>query len=289
MYLSRVRLRPEISATQLPELLGDRKGYGLHRLFWGLFSDGLGDQQKRNFLFREEIAGEQLQHPGRRRADPLYYVLSKHPPRHDSPLFEVEPKAYQPQLKAGDRLAFRLRVNAVVSRNGKRHDIVMDAQQQWLREQLQALKLEQGGTKGAWKRRLLDHASDPQLDEWRALIAVGPFSQILEQRLGRADLLEWGLKSITSTRVLQWWQRQGNDRHGFDIAHNGAGQPLLESVAYQKHHLPEKGKQAGFNSLDLAGEVIVRDVARFEQLLLEGTGPAKAFGCGLMMIRRVNG
>jgi CRISPR system Cascade subunit CasE len=286
MYLSRVRLRPQISATQLPQLLQDRKGYGLHRLFWGLFSEGQGDPQQRDFLFREEVAGEQLNNPGRRRADPIYYVLSKRAPKMDSPLFEVETKAYSPQLGVGDRLAFKLRVNAVVTRDKKRHDIVMDSQSGWLREQLQGLELDALGDKGECKKRLLDHAGDQQLQHWRALIGEGLYQQQLDQQLGRSELLEWSLKTIQASRIEAWWLRQG-ERHGFEVGVNGAGESLLDFARYQKNPLPEKGKLAGFNSLDLAGEVIVRDVVKFEQLLLQGTGPAKAFGCGLMMIRRL--
>ncbi len=289
MYLSRVRLRPEISATQLPDLLKDRKGYGLHRLFWGLFSGGQNDQQKRDFLFREEIASEQLQNPGRRKADPVYYVVSKQAPQTDNPLFNVETKRYQPKLTIGDQLSFKLRVNAVVTRDKKRHDIVMDAQRSWLTQQLQNLKLEVAGKKRNWKSLLLDHASDQQLGEWRTLVKRGVFEQKLEQRLGRSNLLEWALKTTEYTRVQEWWVRQGKERHGFEVAINKKGESLLEYASYQKHYLPEKGAQAGFNSLDLSGEVIVRDIGKFERLLFEGTGPAKAFGCGLMMVMRNKG
>ncbi|MDT8405592.1 type I-E CRISPR-associated protein Cas6/Cse3/CasE [Sulfuriflexus sp.] len=31
---------------------------------------------------------------------------------------------------------------------------------------------------------------------------------------------------------------------------------------------------------------MVTDVTRFTRLLMEGTGPAKAFGCGLLLVRR---
>ena len=283
MYLSRVRLCPEMGATQLSHLLKDRQGYGLHRLFWGLFSDGQGDQQQRDFLFRTEVAGEQLSNPGRRKADPIYYLLSKQLPRQDSPLFQVDSKPYHPQLAIGDRLAFKLRVNAVVTRKGKRHDIVMDAQSRWLDEQLATLDLNSNSTKSAKKRRLLDHADDTHLDAWKAQIGHGPFKQQLEQRLGRAEALEWAIQTSVQQTVDQWWRKQGA-RNGFELP--GAGGDL-EAVAYQKHLLPEKHRNAGFNSLDLSGEIIVVDIEKFKRLLVEGTGPAKAFGCGLMMIRRL--
>lgn len=284
MYLSRVRLRADLASTQLPLLLKDRQGYGMHRLFWDMFSDG--NKHKRNFLFREEIASEQLANPGKRKAAPVYYVLSKCLPLSESPLFDVDSKEYCPKLAEGDRLTFKLRVNAVVSREGKRHDIVMDQQQSWLRQQLQGLGMEVSGRKSEQKACLLDNAGDAQISEWRTTIEKGPFAQKLEQSLGRSDCLEWAIKTVIEKRVQQWWKNKG-DRLGFEVACFDNGEPILESVAYQKHYLPEKAQQAGFNSLDLCGEVIVKEVDEFQKLLFEGIGPAKAFGCGLMLIRRV--
>lgn len=286
MYLSRIRLRPEIGETQLAFVLQDRK-YGLHRLFWDLFSDGKGDQQRRDFLFREEVAAEQLPRPGKRKGDPVYYVLSSRKPAENG-LFRVDAKPYQPMLTKGDRLAFKLRVNAVVTRNGKRHDIVMDAQNSWLNSQLEDIGQGSEGPKGKRKERLLEFAGDKQLEQWRAEIDAGLYRQKLEQQLGRSALMEWAIKTAEAERVYRWWGRQGLERHGFEIApHPKSGAPLFEYAAYLNHAIPEKGKSAGFSTLDLSGEVLVTDVERFTRLLMEGIGPAKAFGCGLMLVRRV--
>jgi CRISPR system Cascade subunit CasE len=286
MYLSRVSLRADIASTQLPLLLKDRQGYGLHRLFWDLFSCGNEDKQQRDFLFREETASEQLANQGKRKAAPVYYVLSKWPPMSGSPLFDVVSKEYLPKLIEGDRLSFKLRVNAVVSREGKRHDIVMDQQQSWLRQQVQALGINASGRKNELKAHLLNCAGDTQISAWKTIIENGPFAQKLQQSLGRTECLEWAMKTAIERRVQQWWKSKG-DRMGFEVACFDNGEPILESVAYQKHHLPEKAQQAGFNSLDLCGEVIVKNAGEFQKLLFEGIGPAKAFGCGLMLIRRV--
>ena len=267
-------------------LLQDRKGYGLHRLFWDLFSDGNEGKQARNFLFREEISGEQLLKPGKRKAAPIYYVLSQREPENEHPLFSIESKTYQPKLSKGDRLAFKLRVNAVIRRDGKRHDIVMDVQQSWLRDQLQTMGQDSSGTKKELKTRLLDRADDVQFSGWKKIIEEGVFSQKLEQHLGHSDMLEWAVKTVVELRVQKWWQEK-SERLGFDVALDQDGMPVMESMAYQKHHLPEKAPQAGFNSLDLSGELVVRDVVVFEKLLFEGVGPSKAFGCGLMLIRRI--
>jgi len=286
MYLSRIRLHDNISSTQLPLLLKDRQGYGLHRLFWDLFSQGNGDTQRRDFLFREEISGEQLAQPGKRKGAPIYYVLSRQAPVKDSPLFQVETKIYQPELSEGERIGFKLRVNAVVSREKKRHDIVMDGQYCWLRQQLNEMGVASEGKKNELKNRVLDHADDTQLVLWEALIEAGRYADKLAQSLGRSEKLDWAIKTVIEARIQKWWISKG-ERLGFDVPIDDAGQHLLDAVAYRKHPLPEKSALASFNSLDLSGEVVIRNVDLFKQLLFEGVGPSKAFGCGLMMIRRL--
>ena len=285
MYMSRIRLRPEMGQTQLAHVLQDRK-YGLHRLFWDLFSDTKAGCRRREFLFREELAVEQFRRLGKRKADPVYYVLSPDRPK-ENPLFHVDVKPYNPKLAVGDRLSFRLRVNAVVTRHGKRHDIVMDAQSHWLNSQLEGIGLSTLGAKRQRKKRLLDHAGVKQLEQWRSEIEAGCYRQKLEQQLGRSPLMAWAIKTAEAKRVYSWWVRQGQERHGFKIAHHPLhGEPLFEYAGYLNHRLPEKGKSAGFSSLDLSGEVVVTDVDGFTRLLMEGTGPAKAFGCGLMLVAR---
>ena len=56
MYFSRVRIRPNIfKSSQLGKVL-EGNVYGIHRLLWDLFPE----QQQRTFLYREEIARENV-------------------------------------------------------------------------------------------------------------------------------------------------------------------------------------------------------------------------------------
>jgi CRISPR system Cascade subunit CasE len=41
-----------------------------------------------------------------------------------------------------------------------------------------------------------------------------------------------------------------------------------------------------FSTLDFEGVLVVRDPARFIAKVATGFGPQKAFGCGLMLLRR---
>ena len=216
MFLSRVQLTQALAEqSQLGLMLKDRS-YGLHRLLWDLFADG------ERFLFREENTAEQGVASKR---FPLFYVLSKAAPKSDSVLFEVSTKPFSPNLNPGDQLAFKLRANPTVARkqtgtkNSKRHDVVMDAQLQCLREACKVRNLPLAGTKSALKQALFGHADFGDLSLRRN------FSEQLEQ--GVADATH------------QWLASRG-DASGFEVC-------SAEATGYRWHPLPEKGRKAGFS------------------------------------------
>ncbi|MEH0874063.1 type I-E CRISPR-associated protein Cas6/Cse3/CasE [Pectobacterium cacticida] len=116
MYFSRITL----DVKALPQAMAEKRrqagGYASHQWLWQLFPD----QLQRSFLFREEDQGIQS----------LFYLLSERAPRAEHNLFRVETKPYQPQWHEGMTLAFSLRANPVVTRDGKRSDVLMDARYQ---------------------------------------------------------------------------------------------------------------------------------------------------------------
>ncbi|ATJ84513.1 type I-E CRISPR-associated protein Cas6/Cse3/CasE [Halomonas beimenensis] len=60
-----------------------------------------------------------------------------------------------------------------------------------------------------------------------------------------------------------------------------------EVGAYRQHALPkDKGRPIRFSSVDYEGLLEVADPGRLIETLAQGIGRAKAFGCGLMLIRR---
>ena len=73
----------------------------------------------------------------------------------------------------------------------------------------------------------------------------------------------------------------------------GIGIELQDSAlmfdGYQKHkfYKARDGKAINISTVDYQGLLTVSDVDVFKQALFTGIGRAKAFGCGLMMIRRV--
>ncbi|MBB3230788.1 type I-E CRISPR-associated protein Cas6/Cse3/CasE [Halomonas stenophila] len=60
-----------------------------------------------------------------------------------------------------------------------------------------------------------------------------------------------------------------------------------EVGAYRQHALPkDKGRPIRFSSVDYEGLLEVADPGRLIETLAQGVGRAKAFGCGLILLRR---
>jgi CRISPR system Cascade subunit CasE len=64
---------------------------------------------------------------------------------------------------------------------------------------------------------------------------------------------------------------------------------LPEIEAYTQHRSQKKsGNQIRFSSVDVEGMLTVKDPTVFVEQYVSGFGRAKAFGCGLMLIRSIN-
>lgn len=289
MYFSRIRIRPDVRDLHL---LIRGNGYGAHQLLWKLFPDS----DKRSFLFREEIAREQIPFHKGARGEPVFYMVSAEKPVDDHPIFAVECKPYAPRLAEGERLAFRLRANPTVARkaegrkNSVRHDVVMDAQYHLLREIASQMDVPAEGDKSKIKRRIL--AAWQQVPEVEGKLK-GIFAEkerFMERSancLSAAKLLDLALKARVE-RALEDWLREKGERLGFAVVRDGhKGHLKYQAEGYQWHALPRKGKEAGFSSVDFEGEIEVVDAGLFSQALFCGIGPAKSFGCGLMLVRRI--
>lgn len=220
--------------------------YGAHRALWRLL--GRGADQKRDFLFRSE---ESL---GR----PSFLVLSAQRPEAPAGgLWRVEPKPFAPVLNVGQRLAFRLRASPVVRRgervDGKknkrvhRHDVVMDATR----------RLAEGGG----VPDLTTLARDAGLDWLEAQGQRSGFRVVNApvERIGEDGLIEAEPTRNAAVRV----------------------------EGYRQHRIVRRGATAiRFSTLEFEGLLEVSDPARFLEKVAAGFGPQKAFGCGLMLLRR---
>lgn len=48
-----------------------------------------------------------------------------------------------------------------------------------------------------------------------------------------------------------------------------------------------QAEKSGFSSVDFTGELQITDAEKFRHTLFNGLGRAKAFGCGLLMVKRL--
>lgn len=192
-----------------------------------------------------------------READPgVFYLLSERLPEDRTGLFHLDPpKPFAPSLEPGDRIRFVLRANATVARKrdgegfgirGQRCDVVMDA------------------------------------------IRDLPPGERARQR-----------QEVLPVVATQWLKSQGK-RHGFEVAHRTCAQPGdpsrpagsgLDGVDVLGYRVLRLGRGRGsrpmqLGVLDMQGTLVVNDPVRILSALAGGFGRAKAFGCGLMLIRR---
>lgn len=238
-WLSRITPRAGIGWKELTRL-GGLDPYGQHQALCRLFD--LPVKRERSdestpFLFRAERI-EPASAVGYAHPDlaglPVFYVLSQQMPEDRSGVWQIEAQQYRPDLRAGDRLVFKLRVNPVVTRKtqrGRRHDVVMDTK----------LKMD-------WRNLL------PEQRPTLAQLAYDAGSHWL---LGRAEKLACEFDASV-LRV-----------DGHDI--------------WRQRH----GKKIELSTLDFEGILRVAEPDCFLEALLNGIGPAKAFGCGLLLLRRL--
>lgn len=317
MYFSRIRLKPEFfKNTQLDKVLSE-SAYSIHRLLWDLFPS----QKQRDFLYREEIAREQLGIRANVLGEPVYYLVSASKPLPENPILKAETKEYSPKLQEGDQLNFELRANPVVTQKGDRenserylkernhrqvanktkltkkrvrHDVVIDAQRTFLRDLCEEFHLmsyiSSSPEKSEFKKILLaygNHSLHNRLTTF--LTKDSRYAERLSQKMDLRDKLEWSLKTVVDSALCAWLEKQGLS-HGFELLKDQNRQAKLQNSAYRWHDLPKKTterKKCGFSSVDFVGDLRVTDVKAFTKALFDGVGRSKAFGCGLMLVRRI--
>lgn len=194
-----------------------------------------------------------------REAEPgSFYCLSARPPEDRHGLFDVDPpKAFAPELSPGHRLGFVLRVNATVARaGGSKTDGQRGVRGKPSDIVMDALHRASDGSRAEARARLLV----PVAHEWLATrgekhgFALPPLPP--SRTADDPDDVDDGMFRVKGYRVLSIDRGRGT-------------KPLRAGV------------------LDLEGVLEVRDPASFVDAVRCGFGRAKAFGCGLMLVRRV--
>ena len=254
LYLSRVMLRREPSIDALVrQLLPDDRGdraHAAHRLVWSLFA---GDPNRnRDFLFREMEPGKGIS--GGRTS---FLVLSYCAPNADHPLLDVESKPFTPALSKGDRLGFSLRANPVQQSGTKKKD---------------GVRIE--GSKTIRHDVVMDmlHSIAPGRDR----VEKRPF---LIQQAGYDWLSRQAERS--GFRLLAEPPSADQDDEPDD---DGA---LLRIDGYEQLRFAKLGRNGRISVLDYDGVLEVTDPHLLLTRIASGFGRARAFGCGLMLIRRM--
>lgn len=181
----------------------------------------------------------------------LVYAVSSRAPQVPHPAWQVDTREYAPQVALGQRLRFELRVNPVRS-----------------------VRNETGGRSN--RHDVVMHAKKQRM----AVQGVQRWSQMTPET---AELTYERVYSAVADWLLGTEGREGvAARHGFSVLDDS-----LQVDAYLQHRLPRRGAEPiRLSTVDLSGVLQVQEAERFRQALLGGVGHAKAFGCGLLLVRR---
>jgi CRISPR system Cascade subunit CasE len=88
-------------------------------------------------------------------------------------------------------------------------------------------------------------------------------------------------EQVTQEAATVWLQQQGA-RSGFELVTD-----TLRVEGYQQVRVPRgQARPIQYSVIDLVGELVVREPEQFLAVVAAGFGKARAFGCGLMLIRR---
>lgn len=178
---------------------------------------------------------------------PVVYTLSERSPVCDTAVWEVETKEFAPQLQEGQRLSFVLRVNPVVTRSTPRD--------------------EDGSGK---KRHCVCHRHDVVMDMKMKMKNEGP-----DASLRVSDIVQ---------EAGAGWLSGRSEKAGFSCL---PGSVIAGGYRQLRFMQTKKGKKnpVSISVVDLSGYLFVDEPDLFLSSLKKGLGPAKGFGCGMMMIR----
>jgi CRISPR system Cascade subunit CasE len=202
---------------------------------------------KRDFLFRQDTDRQGL---------PVFYMLSEHEPSHSVNLFLVETKPFNPQLKTGDTLAFSLRANPVEQ----------ITQERTTEEKIQ-LRI-QRKEKGLKDKEILPHK------RIRHDVVMSLKNSLLEKGIAKNKLPS---QAELEQQAGEQWLTQRAEKNGFEVS-------SVIAQGYQQHRF--KKRQIKISTLDFEGLLEITEPELFKTALFKGIGSAKAFGCGMLLIKR---
>jgi CRISPR system Cascade subunit CasE len=114
------------------------------------------------------------------------------------------------------------------------------------------------------------HRHDIVMDAKTKLEAEG------SQKNKRPDSFE-----IAQREGLEWLRKKG-DSNGFEICEN---QVIATGYRTNRFFKPKGHHSVSISTIDFSGILTIKDPEVFLNTLYQGVGPAKSFGCGLLLVR----
>lgn len=186
---------------------------------------------------------------------PRFYVVSHRAPTAFSEAWQVQSRVYDPQLQEGQRLSFQLHANPVITKKNEtgksqRHDVVMQAKKQLLAEH--------------------GHSKEAKWAEWNDESNKPLLYELVQQHCAV-------------------WLDGVAKRNGFKIMLTDEDEPQrkLQVDSYGQSKASKRDHNIRFSAVDFSGELLVTNPELFHLALCNGIGHAKAFGCGLLLVRRL--
>lgn len=160
----------------------------------------------------------------------------------------------------------------------------------------------------AWQVQSRDY--DPQLQEGQRLFFQLRANPVITRKNGagksqRHDVVIQAkrllLKEHGFTKDAKWkeWQDEENKPLLYElvqksciewlqsrVSNNGFEVVAASVDAYQQNNNAGK-RDIRFSTVDFSGELLVTQPGLFQQVLFEGLGHAKVFGCGLLLVRHL--
>jgi len=156
----------------------------------------------------------------------------------------------------------------------------------------------------SWRVRSRDYAPKVQAgDRLRFDLRANPVvTHDADGKRKRHDVVMQAKKDLLAERGLKAWnQWQGDGKPPlYQLVHQACAAWLAARATRSGFVIEEdslsvdgyiqhrgKHKQIQFSTVDFAGELTVTDPGLFGTALITGIGHAKAFGCGLLLVRRL--
>jgi len=233
MYFSLITPAP--NAEREAAIQWSKGPYEQHQWLWQFLAAERGS--KRDFLFRHRDGDNEL---------PGFYVVSSRKPVAINDAWQVNSKEYDPQLSIGQRLAFDLRANPVVTHKvnekTRRDDVVMHK-----------------------KKQLLSERGLQRWSDWRDDDPEKPL-----------------LYELVHSTCLNWLEQRAKPA-GFALVNEDETRKGIRADGYGQQRVDKKDIR--FSTVDFSGVLEVIDPTLFKQALFKGIGHAKAFGCGLLLVK----